>query len=505
MPKPEASRNELSDSTIGLLSVAAREASTTGVRVRLLITLPVVFVLLITLIAGVFFWLVDAHFGSGANDAIRDRELQEFAIDWLRIFIVATIGGAIVGVAVGYSITEPIRRIIQLNQRIAGGDLRHKLLVSRTDEVGELGSSFNHMLESLNGFIESRNRFILESFSGGLVTVDVNGTVTAINSAAEKMLGVHAEKAAGRPLGLVLERDGLEELHALYKEASWRTAPITSREVTVSAGGNTHRLSVNANPMRDRHGNVFGLILNLRDMREVQRFHEQMQKADRLATMGTFASGLAHEVRNPLGAIKGTAQLLVEDVRESPRASEYLRVIIKEVNRLDDLVREVQAYSQPSATKQLSDLVTLMSDTVALARNNPKTVLKPGVQIIETYEPLPPVNVSPDKVSQALLNIVLNAIQATPENGVISIASQYSKGDPLPVRLWIRNTGSSIPTDHLTRIFEPFFTSKDTGTGLGLSIAYQVVAYHGGELSCQNEPDGVAFSIRLPHENVTPT
>ncbi len=490
----------MSESSVSLLRVASRESPSHRVRVRLLITLPVVFVLFVTILTGVLYWLVDGHFGEPLPDALSNARMQSFSYDWLGIFIVATIGSTIIGFALAYSITSPIRRMIQANQRVAGGDLRQKVDVSRTDEVGELSSSFNHMLEALNGFFESRNRFILESFSGGLITADVNGTVTAINSAAEKMLGVEAEHTAGQPLSTIFEREGMEDLQALYKETAWRKSTISGREVVVQTREQVQRLSVNASPMRDRNGNVFGLIMNFRDLGEMQRFYEQMKRADRLATMGTFATGLAHEVRNPLGAIKGTAQLLAEDVRELPRAVQYARVIVKEVNRLDDLVSEVQAYSQPGARKEPTELAKLVAETVTLARNSPKTILREGVTINENYDPLPLLQLSADKMSQAILNIAMNAIHATDAGGTIDVSTSYHAGDRLPVRVRISNTGNPVPTEQLERIFEPFFTTKDAGTGLGLSIAYQVVTYHGGEIVVRNTDDGVVFTIKLPQD-----
>lgn len=494
------SADPLSESAINLLR-AARDLPSNQVRVRLLIALPTTFVLLVSIILGILYWVVDSHFGSPGMPQASDYRMQDFSYDWLAVLIAGVVGSAAIGLALAFSITQPIRHIISLNQRIAGGDLRQKVSVSRTDEVGELSSSFNNMLDALNGFFESRNRFILESFSGGLITTDVNGTVTAINSAAERMLDIQAEKTAGRPLGLVFESAGMEELQALYKEVAWRKSGITGREVSVHIRGMLQRLNVNANPMRDRNGNVFGLILNFREVAELQKFYEQMKRADRLATMGTFATGLAHEVRNPLGAIKGTAQLLAEDVREMPRTAELARVIVKEVNRLDELVSEVQAYSQPGASKQPTDLVKLLADTVMLARNNPKTILREGVQILEDYEPLPLLQVSADKMSQACLNIIMNAIHATPANGTVRVSTSYRAGDALPVRLEIVNTGDPIPGSQLERIFEPFFTTKDSGSGLGLSIAYQVVAFHGGEINALNQDDGVAFVIRLPQDS----
>ncbi|MGI8908295.1 MAG: sensor histidine kinase [Candidatus Sumerlaeaceae bacterium] len=502
MNKEDQDRTEqpdtLSDSTANLLRVANRESPPSHSRVRLLIALPVTIVLLVTVMAGVYFWLVDAYFGTGATSEHAAKSQQEFASDWLLLLLIFNLGGAIIGFVIAYSITAPIRRIIALSEKVAGGDLRHKVDVQRTDEVGVLGSSFNHMVEALNSFFENRNRFVLESFSGGLITTDFKGSVTAVNSAAERMLGLHADQVEGQSASRLLDAEGLEELRAVYEEGVWKGDAIVGREVMVTANGQSRRFSVNSSPMRDRDGKVFGVIINFRDLQDVQRFYEQMKRADRLATMGTFATGLAHEIRNPLGAIKGTAQLLAEDVKDMPRAGEYARVIVKEVNRLDDLVREVQAYSHPTAQREPTDVVRLCADTVALARNNPKSILRNGVQISENYQTLPVTQLSKDKVSQALVNILINALQHTPEHGVVEVETKYEEGDALPLRILVANTGAAIPEDQIDHVFEPFYSTRPGGSGLGLSIAYQVITHHGGEILVRNEDNKVCFVIKLP-------
>lgn len=292
--------DKLSESTVNLLRAASREAPTSKLRVRLLIALPVTIVLFVTVIAAVMFWIVDAHFGNTIASEHSVRNQQDFASDWLLMLIVFDIGAAIIGFAIAYSITRPIRRMIALSEKVASGDLRHKVNLQRTDEVGALSSSFDHMVEALHGFFEQRNRFILESFSGGLITTDVSGTVTAVNSAAERMLGLPAVVAAGNKIDDLFNTPALQELRALCEESSWKGEPIVAREITVGADGHVKRLSVNTSPMRDQNGSAFGLIINFRDMEEVQRFYEQMKRTDRLATMGTFAAGLSHEIRNQI-------------------------------------------------------------------------------------------------------------------------------------------------------------------------------------------------------------
>jgi signal transduction histidine kinase len=219
--------------------------------------------------------------------------------------------------------------------------------------------------------------------------------------------------------------------------------------------------------------------------------------------MGTFASGLAHEIKNPLGAIKGTAQLLAEDLGPNHSSSEYIHIIMKEVNRLDALIREVQAYSQPASEKVPADLNRLVQEIISLAEADPRLKEK-SFLLDRDLSPLPSGVVSKNQFRQALLNIILNAIEAVPENGAVRIKTRFDKTAPLPIEISVSNEGPPIPPDIQNQIFEPFYTTKAAGTGLGLSIARQVVANHGGRLNLDCSEGWITFSILLPDNNTTP-
>jgi signal transduction histidine kinase len=267
--------------------------------------------------------------------------------------------------------------------------------------------------------------------------------------------------------------------------------------MTLGLPGDEYQITAQASPMRDQQGRVHGLVLNLRDRREFQRFMEEMSRADRLATLGTFSAGLAHEIRNPLGAIKGTAQLLAEITRDQPDLQNYVDIIVKEANRLNQLVREVQEYSQPvNKVLEVLDLNDVLREVVVMARNH--TSRAEQVEILEDHGRIPKISGSRDRLIQALLNMVVNALQATPAGGRVTVVTRHTPTQDYPVVLRIHNTGSSIPPEVLRRIFEPFFTTKSAGSGLGLAIAHQVVSHHGGRMDVANEPDGVAFTMRFP-------
>jgi two-component system sensor histidine kinase AtoS len=446
---------------------------------------------------GVMFHLVDSNFGI-LDTAENSSRIRQFALDYLIVLGGFCLFGGLVGLATAQQIISPIRRLLALSERVAQGNLEvPRTVPTASDEVAVLHSSFNRMVESLNSYFSSRNRLIVESFSGGLITTDINGSIVAINSAAEKMLSLSASHAVGRPVEEVLHRPDLAPLVQLLQRSLLQQSPVQRQDMIVGLPENEYYITAQASPMRDQQGRVHGLVLNLRDRREFQRFMEEMSRADRLATLGTFSAGLAHEIRNPLGAIKGTAQLLAEVTRDRPDLQNYVDIIVKEANRLNQLVREVQEYSQPvTKVLELLDLNEVLREVVVMARNH--TSRAERVEILEDHGRIPKISGSRDRLIQALLNVVVNALQATPAGGRVTVVTRHTPTQDYPVVLRIHNTGSNIPPEVMPRIFEPFFTTKSAGSGLGLAIAHQVVSHHGGRMDVANEPDGVAFTMRFP-------
>jgi len=484
---------------------AVTPSITKKVRVRLLIAFPLLIVLIISIVAGAFYQLVETEFGNpGLPGALTNRFASErmstFARNWIIAMFLMDILGAVIGFAAAYSITEPIRKIIYLSQKVACGNFSERAAIERPDDLGALGHSFDDMVESLNRFIHTRNQFILESFTGGLITLDIHGSVTAINSAAEKMLGLEAGVAIGKPLQDLLNTRAFAPLLSLVEESLWKREPVVLRKLWLEDEDRKLAVCVHTSLLRDRSGQTFGIMVNLRDLEEWDRFYKQMARTDQLAALGTFAAGLTHEIRNPLGAIRGLALLMAEDENLSAKAQEYLRVILQETERLDKLVREIQNFSAGTITSlQPQDLNCVVRKAVFMARNNPNAQLAEDVELVEDYQAsLPSVALAEDKFVQALMNILVNAFQATSAGGRIVIQTRLQKDARLPILITVENTGPQIPEAVRERVFEPFFTTKEQGTGLGLSIAYQIVKQHGGDLKIENTSEGVCVTIALP-------
>lgn len=227
------------------------------------------------------------------------------------------------------------------------------------------------------------------------------------------------------------------------------------------------------------------------------RTHEQLERADRLAALGTLAAGLAHEIRNPLGAIRGLAQLLGESGGADP-TGRYIATIQSEADRLNLLIDRILCLARPSAgTTSTFDLNRLIQDALALTvfeRDRKKIVVR------ERYDPeLARFSGDRDALLQALLNVILNAVQAVNESGEIQIETRLQPAAAAGARavVAIANTGAPIAAADHRRIFDPFYTTKPSGTGLGLAITHQIVTAHGGAVAVASG-DRTRFTIELP-------
>jgi signal transduction histidine kinase len=229
---------------------------------------------------------------------------------------------------------------------------------------------------------------------------------------------------------------------------------------------------------------------------QLRQTFEKLRKSDRLAALGELSAGIAHEIRNPLGSIKGAAEILEKEVDQSHPKHEFVQIIKEEVARLNSLVAEFLKFARPPqpSTEVTSINEQLRSTLVLLGKEAEKAQIKVDLSLDES---LPPIRLDPDQIRQVLLNVLLNGIQSMPDGGnlkIISHPGNHGQG----VVVEIRDKGEGIDGD-LERIFDPFFTTRAEGTGLGLSISHQLVENHGGTLSAsRNEDRGMTFRIELP-------
>ena len=226
----------------------------------------------------------------------------------------------------------------------------------------------------------------------------------------------------------------------------------------------------------------------------LQASMEQLRRADRLSALGELSAGLAHEIRNPLGSLEGSVEILRRPELPEQTRQEFAEMAKKEVARLKGLVTNFLEFARPSAPRRiLIEPQVLLESVGQLAGETAKMA---GIAIRIESGHVPAVFVDAEQIKQVLLNLILNAVQAMPSGGEISLRSHQENGSIL---LEIADQGVGIPEENLERIFDPFFTTRAGGTGLGLSIAYQIINRHGGHLSVRNNPNGGStFIVVLP-------
>jgi two-component system, NtrC family, sensor histidine kinase PilS len=319
---------------------------------------------------------------------------------------------------------------------------------------------------------------ILACMPSGLITCDAAGFVTFVNRAARSILSLEAR---------LPPRSHLE---SLLPGALGSEVRMLRRELTVHTSAGTRTLGLT---VTDLEGDEGGTLVVFQDLTELRRMEEDLQRADRLAALGSFAAQLAHEIRNPLAAMRGSAQLLVHEPGADPTSARLVDILLRESDRLSKLLEDFLRFARPPPpVKQLLSLEVLVEETVDMLRVDP---LASRTRVETVLAPLR-VPVDADQLRQVLINLLRNAFQAAGEGGRVRVTLEAREGLAL-LRIW--DSAGSIPALDLQRIFEPFFSTREGGTGLGLSTAYSIVRAHGGIIRVHSSPrEGTEFSIQLP-------
>lgn len=411
---------------------------------------------------------------------------------------IGSIAAGVFGVILAYAITLPIRKLTFSAKQIATGDLTRTVHVNTEDEIGALGKSFNAMLSSLN-------EHIIESMTGGVITINMKGIIVTFNRSAELILGYNSEDVIEKSIFEIFPLNSKNEsLTQIIKETLENKLTSSSREINIfSRQGKKIPIGITTSLLRDKKNTFLGIVVTFKDLGYIKHLEEQMRRADRLAAVGSLAAGIAHEIRNPLGSIKGLVQLLQEDLKGDDQKKSYAEVIVKEVDRLNKVVEELLSFARPDEAEleqnyELMNINEVLEQTLQLAEHDSKHT---RITITKQFsKELPLVSVDKKKLQQAFLNIIINAFAAMESGGTLTVITEYIKVNKL-VRIQFQDTGCGIEPDIVSKIFDPFFTAKKEGTGLGLTITHQIISSHKGKLDVRSEIDkGTTFIINMPTE-----
>ena len=327
-----------------------------------------------------------------------------------------------------------------------------------------------------------------------MLSLDPAGRITTINGAAERMLGVPAASAQGQQASVVLRPPMHSELAALIQRMNRLREGALEREVHLRREGHAVTLLASATALKGPEGAYLGMVLVFDDLTE-------LLKAQRLAAWREVAQRIAHEIKNPLTPIQLSAQRLRRrlSTNRSPEEKQLLEeataTIVQEVEGLKQLVDEFSRFARmPALQPRATDLGRLLEGVVVLYRES-----HPGLSIKASFSPdLPPLDVDPDQIKRAVLNLVDNAVEAVGGAGVVTVDTIWLP-ESRRARIVVADDGPGIPGEDKERLFLPYFSTKAGGTGLGLPIVHQIITDHGGTIWVEDAvPLGTRFVVELP-------
>ena len=417
------------------------------------------------------------------------------------------------GLYLARGITGPIAELAEATREIAAGNLTYKVQTRADDEIGVLVESFNRMTDDLGESkkrleeayldlsdkhteLEDRRRYtetVLEAITTGVVSFDPLGRLTTINRAAARMFGLAQAGAVGKLLEEVFVGPAFREVVALVQRAPRAKGGAIEQELQLRLGGATLSLLASATALRGPDGEYTGAVVVFDDLTE-------LLKAQRVAAWREVAQRIAHEIKNPLTPIQLSAQRLRRRLRGSSGeelrlVAECTETIIQEVDGLKRLVDEFSRFARmPVLAPRPTDVRPLVDAVVTLYRES-----HPGVPLTTRHVgDLPLLEVDPDHIKRAVLNLVDNAVQAVGTVGEVMVETVY-----LPetghARIIVSDTGPGISAEDKEKLFLPYFSTKVAGMGLGLPIVHEIVTEHGGTVRVEdNEPRGSRFIVEVP-------
>ena len=435
---------------------------------------------------------------------------------YLSFFLMVTlfilVGSLWMGSYLAKRITRPVSALAAAAREIGAGHLDQRVEPQSNDEFGSLVDAFNTMagelatsrrkverstleLERKHVEGESRRRYIetiLERITTGIVSVDADGLVTTINSAASRLLTLD-RAVVGRPARAVFDRADLQPLGALLAGRSGTKAESAVREIPVLRDGQELQLAVVTTTLVGDSGEPGGLLLVLDDVTPLIR-------AQKVAAWREVARRLAHEIKNPLTPIQLSAERMRRHFAGRPATDRALvdecaATIVGEVESLKGLVDEFSQFARmPSPRTVPTDVAVLIGETLALYNG-----IFADVSIATRFAPdLPLVGLDIEQIRRVIINLVDNAIEAMERKGEIVVETARDEANRV-VRVVVADNGPGIPASEREKLFLPYYSTKRRGSGLGLAIVRRIIAEHGGSIEVgDNTPHGTRFTIELP-------
>lgn len=412
-------------------------------------------------------------------------------------------------------ITKPIKELLKETQSAAEGDIGQNINIDSSDEIGDLAESFNIMLNNLKSMMQQvlkvsgeaasmeqirqyTEKFI-DNVQSAIITIDSSGKITSFNHQASHIIGIDADMILHKNIS-DLDNEKVAPITELLRKGLEEDLIYIKHIIKIKNNrGIELPIMINTSLQKDESGKLLGVIGVFRSVEEVKQLEESVLRAKNLEALGSLSAGMAHEIRNPLTSIKGYAQFIKTELKEGSELYNDITVIISEVDRLNNIIDRFLAFAKPGDLNlEYCDINKIIEVVINLInRDN----LMKNIALKTELEELPCTKADFDQIEQVLLNICINAIQAMPEGGTLSINTKYKKVYET-IEIEIADTGEGISSENQDKIFEPFFTTKDKGTGLGLAICSRIVENHKGVIEVNSTSKaGTIFIIKLPVSN----
>ncbi|MHB8858198.1 MAG: two-component system sensor histidine kinase NtrB [Thermoleophilia bacterium] len=361
---------------------------------------------------------------------------------------------------------------------------RYQEVLKLNSEIEERETAIRHM----KAYTES----VLSSVSSGVIACDRRGIVVTVNPAAKQLLARHEDDLVAFPMARIFkDHPGLVRAAEQILSGGQERATL---ETELSSDGRLLPVAVRIAPHRSR-GQTVGIVITIEDLSEVQDLTEQLLRADKLSGLGELVAGVAHEVRNPLGVIKASVQMLEQEMDSGCGDAELTHVMVQEIDRLDSVVNALLDFGRPSESQfGTVDTARVMGEVVLLTKQFAR---QQGVEVKNDLPAgLPQIWADEDRLKQIFVNLISNAIQAMPDGGSLTMDGIARDGY---LRISFADSGIGMSPEEKERIFDPFHTTRAEGSGLGLSIVHRIIDAHQGFISVDSEPGkGSTFVVGLP-------
>ncbi len=376
------------------------------------------------------------------------------------------------------------------------------LLSARLAERRFSGDKLEETTKSLANLRLLHER-IIESIRSGLITTDLEGKIFTFNAAAAEITGYSANEMIGRTIHSLFGNIQ-EAIDYSLSEKNEPDQPSRFEANLVTPDGFAVRIGYNVAQLVSETNETSGLIVTFQDLTEIRSMEENVRRKDRLAAVGRVGAGLAHEIRNPLGAMRGAIQVLETSMPKESVHADLMTIIMRESDRLNSIITNFLSYARPKTGNHVeTDVCEAIRETVKLLRHSPEVSERHEISAAFSEEA---VTVMGDatQLKQIFWNLARNSIKAMPDGGKFMIATERISKHRL--RIVFSDTGNGMSAEQVERLFEPFSNSTTGGTGLGLSIVYQIVRDHNGTINVRSaEGEGTIITVELPTDQARPS